>query len=374
MNNKFGFIVHPIDRRTFYACIEPLNLLKFFCSENIIDNLAIKMPPRYLGAYKNIRSAREIIVGGDIVAMPILPSQMLNIGEERTVSLIEKCVKYCEKKGDKIVGLGGFASVIGNEGEVVSKRVSIPVTSGNTLTASLILDGIYKAAYLMGLNLSDSIVSIIGATGDIGSICAKILSKKVRKLNIAARNEKKLQDFANILVKYGNAKIEVFKYIKDAIQKADIILTAASSISAIIDPLLLKPGAILCDVAMPANIAKEIAISRDDILVFEGGLAKIPYPKDISNTKMSSAMNINGVYGCLAETITLTFECRFEPFSIGRGNITEEKLAEIKKMATNNGISVSDFFCGYKMFSERDIDNIRKNAERNKQRAYVAQR
>jgi hypothetical protein len=43
-------------------------------------------------------------------------------------------------------------------------------------------------------------------------------------------------------------------------------------------------------------------------------------------------------------------------------------------MAENNGITVSDFYCDYKMFTEKDIDNIRKNAERNRDKTYAAQR
>lgn len=372
--NKFGFVVHPIDTQTFYSCISPWGLLRSIISEEKIKNLAAYLPPQELGTYKKIRSSIGTTISGNIVAIPLLPAQIISIGEERVISLIEKSVRCCKKKGANIVGLGGFASIIGNEGEVVSKRVDIPVTSGNTLTASLALDGIYRAAYMMGLSLSDCTLAVIGATGDMGSICSKILSKKVKKIHIVARNEKKLQEFATILEKYGHAKVEIFKYIRDAIHNADIVLTIASAISATIDPLVLKPGAILCDVAIPASIAREAASVRNDVLIFEGGLAKIQYPNDMLNTKMSLAMNVNSIYGCLAETITLSFEGRFESFSIGRGNITEEKLSEIKEMATRNGITVSDFFYEDKFFKEEDVENIRKNAERNKEKAYATQR
>lgn len=372
--NRFGFVVHPIDTHTFYSCISPWGLLKGIISEEKIKKLAAYLPPKELGAYKKIRSLRGIAISGNIVAIPLLPVQMISMEEERIISLIEKSIRCCEKKGANIVGLGGFASVVGDEGKVVAKKVGIPITSGNTLTASLALDGIYKAANMMGLSISSCTLAIVGATGDIGSICTKVLSKRVKKLNIAARNEKKLQEFATILEKYGHAKVEIFKYIKDAIYDADIILTVASAVSATIDPFVLKPGAILCDVAIPASIAKEEVSRRNDVLVFEGGLAKIQYPDDMLDTKMSSVMHINSIYGCLAETITLTFEGRFESFSIGRGNITEEKLTEIKAMATRNGITVSDFCYGNKFLKEEDIENIRKNAERNKEKAYATRR
>lgn len=371
--NKFGFIVHPIDRKTFYGHLGPIGKLMKMLPENISDKFTASLPPRRLVSYGKIRFTKGAIAG-EIVTVPVLPMQFAYLGEEKVLDLIEKAINLCVKKNSQIVGLGGFTSVIGNEGEVLSKRVDIPLTSGNTLTASLALDGIYKAAYIMGVHLSDATVAVIGATGDIGSICTEILSKKVNKLNIAARNEQRLQEFADAIRRLGKATVEVFKYTQDAVRDADIVLSATSAVTTIIDPMHLRPGAIVCDLAIPPSIAKEVAMLRNDILVFEGGLAKLPYPEDIANEIVTDLLPKNSIYGCIAETMTLTLEGKFEAYSIGRGNITEEKLTAMKNMALDNGITVSDFFCGYKIFTEKDIENIKMNAEVNKEKLYAAKR
>jgi len=371
--NKFGFIVHPIDFQTFYGHLGPLGKLLKILPSSISTKFNISMPPRILSSYDKIRFL-DGEISGEVVTLPLMPIQIASLGEEKVLGLIRKGIDLCAKRGAQIVGLGGFTSVVGNEGEVLSKRVSVPLTSGNTLTSSLALDGIYKAAYVMGLSLHEATVAVIGATGDIGSICTKILSNKVRKLNIAARNEQKLNEFASNMKKYGSADVEVFKYAKDAVKNADIVLSATSSVTTIIEPSSLKSGAIVCDVAIPANIAKEVAVLRDDILVFEGGLAKLPYYGDVLNEAVKDLLPKNSMYGCLAEAMVLALEGRFEPFSIGRGNITENKIEEIKSMASRQGIVVSDFFCGYRMFTEKDIEDIRKNAQKNKEKAYAAQR
>ncbi len=371
--NKFGFIVHPIDMQTFYDHLGFLGKLMKVLPENVARKFTASLSPRHLTSYNQIRSLKGT-VSGEIVTLPLLPIQIASLGEEKVLDLIEAGINICVKRGAQIVGLGGFASVVGNEGEVLSKRVAVPLTSGNTLTASLALDGIYKAAYLMGAPLQTSTAAIIGATGDIGSICTKILSKKVKKLNIAARNKQRLQEFANTIRQYGKAEVEVFKYTQDAVRDADIVLSATSAVTTIIEPANLKSGAVVCDVAIPPNIAKEVALSRNDIMVFEGGLAKLPYPNDIINESVISLLPKDSVYGCIAETMTLALEGRLEGYSIGRGNITEERLTEIKSMAALHGIVVSDFFCGYKMFTDEDIENIKKNAERNKERVYATQR
>ncbi len=362
--NKFGFIAHPIDLTSFYDFLGPLGKIAKKLPRNMVKYITSILPSYELCSYNNIRSSMGLSVSGIIAAVPLLPIQIASLPEERVLDLIETGIRKCVKEGAQIVGLGGFTSVVGNEGEVLSKRVSVPLTSGNALTASLTLEGIYKATFLMNLTLSDCTVAILGSTGDIGSICTKILSKKVNKLNIAARNEKRLQEFSAIITRCGGAKVEVFKYTKDAVKEADIILSATSSVSTIIEPEHLKPGCIVCDVSLPANIAKEVTNIRNDIFVFEGGLAKIEHPEDIKKSILRNVLPRNSIFGCAAETIALTFENKFEPYSIGRGNITEEKIEKIREIAVKHGIALSDFFCGDKFYTERDIDNIIQNAER----------
>jgi predicted amino acid dehydrogenase len=171
--------------------------------------------------------------------------------------------------------------------------------------------------------------------------------------------------FADEIKSENGVEVEVFQYYKDAVKEADIILTVTSAISTIIEPENLKPGAIVCDVAIPANIAKEVVNLRDDIFVFEGGLAKLPYQNEVKDRTFNELMPTGSIYGCLAEGIVLTFEGRFENYSIGRGNITEDKVNEISKIAKKHGLQLAEFFCGYKFYSEDDIETIKRNAKRN---------
>lgn len=364
--STFGFLAHPINEISFYDLLPFWGKFHKFLPKNILKKIASKTKPYRLCRYEKVRSLTGDSVKGDLVMLSLSPIQLASMKEDEALDLVEYAINLCEKYGDQIVALGAFTSVVGNEGEVLSKRVKVPLTSGNTLTASLALDGIYKAAKLMGVNLSNATAAIIGATGDVGSICTKVLSKKVKKLNIAARNEKKLEDFANVVRKYGIAQVDVYKYTKDAVKDADIVLTATSSVTTVIEPQYLKSGAIVCDVALPANIAKEVVKVRNDVLVFEGGLAKLLYMEDIWHKSLINTVPARGVYGCFGEGLVLTLEEKFEPFSLGRGNITEEKLVLIKSLADKHGVVVSDFFCGYKFFTDEDIEQICLNAKRKK--------
>lgn len=365
MINKLGFIAHPIDMEHLYKMMGSLGFfarkIPFFRMKEFLKHV----PPYKLATFRNIRSLKGALVDCHTIICPLLPADMVSLDEEFVIGRITQAVRRVERLGAKIVTLGGFASVIGNEGEEVVKRVNIAVTSGNTYTASLAIEGIIKAAYYMDMDLSSVTLAVIGATGDIGSICTRILSRKVRKVNIVARNEARLEAFAEEISRDDGAEVRICRYFKDALQEADIILTVTSAVSAIVEPKNLKTGSIVCDVAVPANIAKEVVDIRDDIFVFEGGLAKLPYQGEIKDRLFNELMPAGSIYGCMAEGIVLALEGRFENYSIGRGNITEEKIGEITMIAKKHGLGLADFFCGYKFYSEEDIETIKRNAKRN---------
>lgn len=361
---KFAFIGHPISLSHFYnlAGFWGFILKKF--PPYWVKRWMLGLPP-YLYNIMEFESILGTRAQGIGITLPLLPEQFISLGEEKVIQRILKAVKLSEKLGAKLVALGGFTSVVGNEGELISKQVNIPVTSGNVFPAYLSIEGIEKACNKMHIKMSDSVAAVIGATGDIGSICAKILSRKVLRLYLVARNETRIQQFAEKIRSAATAEVEVSFDIDEVIANSDIVLTATTSIASIINPLKLKTGSIVCDVAVPANIVKDVVRLRNDVLVFEGGLTKVPNIQKMKDRKFHKAMLSNNcIFGCLAEAVLLTLENRFESFSLGRGNITEEKVNEIGAIARKHGFEVSDFFCGYKLFSDEEIDCIRKNAHR----------
>jgi predicted amino acid dehydrogenase len=361
--DKFAFIGHPIDLNHLYSLLGAWGALAKRMPRHMLYNLLLKAPPYKYYNIENVRSLTGAIAFGDAIICPLLPHQVAFLPEDAVIKKIIRAVRLAERLGAKMAVLGGFASIVGNEGEVVSKEVGIAVTSGNTYTACLAIEGIEKAAKVMDLELKEATMAVIGATGDIGSICAKVFSKRVRKINIAARNEKRLNEFADFVRNYGSCSVEVCKRVRDAVIDADIVLTVTSAVSVLINSEDLKPGSVVCDVAIPANIAKEIVNMRDDVLVFEGGLAKPPFMEDIQTKKWQRAMPPNSIFGCLSEGILLALEGRFENYSLGRGNITEERINEMFGIEKKHGFSVADFFCGYKQFSDGDIGRIKTNAE-----------
>ena len=360
---NFAFIFHPIKfDDIFFGLGTPpvLNALVKAFPRSTVKSFFRNVPPFSLFQVKKICSLIGNEVDGDGIVLPLLPDQFVSEPETLILDKIVAAGKLAEKRGASIIGLAGFTSIIGNEGHEVSEQLSIAVTSGNTFTASLATRGLLKASRIMGIRLEEASIAVIGATGDIGSACATILADLAPNMILAARNEERLEEFAKKLRKEKRVNVEVTKYPKDAARKADLILTATSAITTIIEPKHLKPGAVLCDVALPANIAKEVSLLRDDILVFEGGLARIPFPERARGKNWHRLFPGGIIHGCLGETIILALEGRLEDFSVGRGNITKAKIDEIERLSRKHGFELAPLSCAGIAFSDARIKDIAK--------------
>lgn len=355
--SKFAVIGHPLDMNHLYHLISggggtdvrerPRQLM-----EKVLE----WTPPYKLADDMYVKSIKGSSIEGYAILCPLLTNQMVLLKEEFVVDKIAQAVRVGEELGARIAGLTAFTSIIGAQGEKVAEKVNIPVTTGNTFTTAAVLDGIEEAAKLMGVRIEDANIAIIGASGDIGSACCRALVKRAGRLTLSARNRSKLENFVQTLGEGGSAEINIIMQPNDAVKEADIVISVTSAVTTIIDAENLKSGAIVCDAAMPKNIGLDISSKRDDILVFDGGMVQPMEPVDHPD------LPLGFIFGCVAETMLLTLEERYEPFSIGRGNINLAKVDEVSKMAIKHGFSVNNLKVGTKIYSMYDIDEIKRKA------------
>jgi predicted amino acid dehydrogenase len=145
----------------------------------------------------------------------------------------------------------------------------------------------------------------------------------------------------------------------NALRTADIVIAVSSATGAIIQPEHLRSGAVVCDVARPRDVAARVAAERDDVLVIDGGMVDVP---GSVNFNFDFGFPPGKAYACMAETIALTLEGRFEDYTIGK-HIQAEKVDEITKIATRHGFHLS----GLRSF-ERDIHPAQINSVRERAR------
>lgn len=327
--DKFAFIVHPMEIKDLYQWQPLLKILPSKLTEKIIKWI----PPFKISHIKNIRSITGKETEGYFVICTLLPHQMLNLEGDFVVSKIIAAGKIAEKLGARILGLGAYTSVIGEKGITVAKNLDIAVTTGNSYTVATVIKACLEIAAIKDIRLSQVTAAIIGATGSIGSACTEILAEHVGSLIIVAPNQQKLEKLAELITKNYFTPVEIEQDPKKAIIDADIIITATNSPFALISIEDLRQGAIVCDVATPGNIFLQGRKKRKDVVYFKGGLVK-------TSQKLNLGIDINLppniIYGCIAETIILALEERFENYSLG-GKLSLDHIKEIEMLASKHG-------------------------------------
>ena len=146
--------------------------------------------------------------------------------------------------------------------------------------------------------------------------------------------------------------------VQNGIADADIVVAVSSSVDAIIMPSYLKPGAVVCDVARPRDVSVKVAEERDDVLVIEGGVVKVPGEVDFH---FDFGFPKGTAYACMSETMILALEKRYESYTTGR-DISVEKVNEISELATKHGFEMAGFRSFERAVSEEEVEQIRKNA------------
>jgi predicted amino acid dehydrogenase len=258
---------------------------------------------------------------------------------------VRDAAAYAIREGARIVTLGGFSSIL-LEGklDLLPQHPATAFTTGNTLTVALIVRGMERAAELAGRCLEHASLLIIGASGDVGSGCARCFASRVKKLLLCARNSDRLHKFATQLTGVG-AEIEVGTDLQQLAAKADLIICAASMAAS---TLFLEENSrctIVCDAGYPKNMESDCAPA--DGAIFFGGLGQVtggirfdPDLREILNPHPFP----NVAYGCLLEGVVLAMARRFEPFSRGRGLITPDRVDEIWKIAQKHGVTLAPLF------------------------------
>jgi fatty aldehyde-generating acyl-ACP reductase len=359
----FGIIGHLYNYQHLEKSIKMLHPEFKLPSMEFLSQLYHITPSFKLCDIKDFKSKTGQTVDGCMVIATFIPDMI----EKDVWAVYSKVLKACriaEKHGVGIVTLGGFTSIVSERiDHQISRDVEVPVTTGNCFTAAMAIDGVLKAAKLLGLDMASANLAIIGGTGDIGSGCARVLVNHVKQLCVTGKTKSNLDKIGFELSQKRKAKIITTTDNQKAASEADIVIAAASASSAILNVDWFKPGAIICDVGYPKNISYA-PVNRDDILIFSGGLAKPPtpvkFPIDVGLPSTET------LYGCFSESIILALEKRFENFSFGKGNITPEKIDEIRSLGSKHGFEVSDFYWGNRLVDETAVSKLREIVKANK--------
>jgi fatty aldehyde-generating acyl-ACP reductase len=307
-----------------------------------VEDILPWIPPRAV-CHIEMRSVLGTMAHGLYIDCFIPPNRLDASFIRENLGRVREAAAYATRAGAKIVSLGGFSSILieGNFDHLPDKQASV-FTTGNTLTVAFIVQGLKKMCALEGRDLKTATLLIVGATGDVGSGCARCLAPLVGRTLLYARNVERLQMLATELRADG-AKVDVETDLRHLPVQANIAICAASltSPSLLLDGI--APDSIVCDAGYPKNLSP----GRSGLRVFFGGLGQVAagmtFEPDIHSVLYRHPFP-HVLHGCLLEGMVLALEGRFEPFSQGRGFITRERVQAIEAIAERHGVHLAPLF------------------------------
>ncbi len=366
--NRFAFVIHPLSQE-YFKKVKPIELLSNVSPPVVMDSLEKAMayaPPFVYSKITGIRSPTGAQAEGWLISVGGTPKEIMAHSPEFTYRRLLAAAELARGLGAQIMGLGAFTKVVGDAGVTVAKRAPLPITTGNSYSASGALWAAHDAMRRLKLvrapakgKRANFKAMVVGATGAIGSVCARLLATTAQEVHLVAPETAKLLALQeSILRETPDARLFVHTRADTQIADMDMIVTATSGAGKkVLDITQVKPGCVITDVARPLDLPPDEVAKRPDVLVVESG--EILLPGDVEMKNIGLPKNV--AYACLAETIVLALEGRFENFTVGR-NIEWERVREIYRLGLKHGMQLAAVSGVNGVFSDADIAQVRKLA------------
>ncbi len=361
--NRFAFVIHPLSVKYIYK--HPI--LKYFkwMPDRAMEQMVAQIPPMYVSRIIGGQSPTTgQKIEGILITLGSTPRMMMTRPAGWTYRKLIHASRLGERMGARIMGLGAFTSVVGDAGVTVAQKSDIGITSGNSLTVAATLEAAKQAVGKMGGRIDEGRVVVIGATGSIGSVCARLLAEwlgdRGEVVLVAPRPERLIELKRRIEDETPGARVSIGTSPDAFVGDADLIVTTTSAMNKkVVNIDKVKPGCVICDVARPPDVKEEDAARRPDVLVIESGEINIPGDIDFG---FDIGLPPKTAYACLAETALLAMEGKFDDYTIGR-DIDTERVKEIYRLFKKHEFQLAGLRSFDRYLSDEDIARKRALAD-----------
>ncbi len=363
--SRFAFVIHPLSAQ-YFNNVEAIGALSRVPGMgDVVEKAMAYIPPFIYSHVTGIESPTGAEAEGWLISVGGTPKEMLAHSPEFTYSRLLEAADLARKLGAQVMGLGAFTKVVGDAGVTVAKRAPLPVTTGNSYSASGALWAAHAALRKLGIARVDDHgiihgkAMVVGATGAIGSVCARLLALVTDELWLVSPETAKLLAIKkDIESENPRAVLHVTARPGDALVEMDLIVTATSAAgNKVLDIMKVKPGCVITDVARPLDMSAEDVAKRPDVLVIESGEIELPGDVHMGNIGLPAGV----AYACLAETVVLALEGRYETFTVGR-NIEWPKVKEIYQLGLKHGMKLATISGVGGVFTDDDFARVREAA------------
>jgi predicted amino acid dehydrogenase len=366
--SRFAFVIHPLSRK-FFTKVEPLGTVMRVSPSVVTDAIEKGMayaPPTVYSHVTGITSPTGAEAEGWLITVGGTPKEILAHDPEFTYDKLLAAAEVARGLGAQIMGLGAFTKVVGDAGVTVARKSSLPITTGNSYSASGALWAAHEAVDRLGLlERSDGGIirgrtMVVGATGAIGSVCARLLALASDELWLVSPETAKLLALKqDIEREHPRAVVHAAATPGEHLADMDVIVTATSGAGKrVLDIMDVKPGCVITDVARPLDLSAEDVAKRPDVIVVESGEIELP-GLDVRMRDIGLPPGV--AYACLAETVALALEGRYETFTVGRA-IEWEKVKEIYQLGLRHGMRLAAISGVNGVYTDEDFARVRQLA------------
>lgn len=332
---KIGFLVHSRDTKDL---IRKYPLLKIV-PRPIINFIAIHLPPITVSGITGLKSIDSSDIKSYIIGITMTARQMIENRELALKKIIRAC-KYAEKKGVTLIGLGALTASLSKGGlDILPHVKKLKVTTGRAYTTKTVTDYVKHCIDRFGYDKSKVKLAIVGASGSVGSSCAKLLAlwgvKNILLIDLQKRAEVLKKSLEHLTSTNSELNVEISHSISQ-VKDSDIIITATNAPEAVLSSSDLSPGSIVINDAQPSDVPDQVISDRSDILVIEGGIIHTPGIKCNFNLGLAHRED---TFCCLGEVLILASRGYSDHYALGE--LDQDLIYQIEKMSHNLGFGIS---------------------------------
>jgi acetylornithine/succinyldiaminopimelate/putrescine aminotransferase/predicted amino acid dehydrogenase len=384
---RFGFVTHLGDEDTWTQLDPGLGVFTEDEMARLKDRVVDLLDPVPIGEVV-VESPDGRRARGEFVMLPFAAREVIKMPYERAVAEVRYAVELCAQRGAKIVGLGGFNSVVTQGGLALAETGSVALTTGNSYTALAGVQALDAACVERGIEPARCAAAVIGASGAVGKAIATLLAERVGSLHLVGnpahpdRSLKRLTDIAASILQHlwreqargksfpdgslagrllsrrltlpADPQPEHFRLLAqdfiqrdrcilitthtpEAITGADLVATATSSVDKLANSHSFKKDAIVCELSRPFNFSEDVKRARPDVLFIEGGLVCLPGGQDLG---LNNGLPEGVAFACVIETILLALEHNYAHTSLGV-DLEPTFIERIGALAQKHGFTVT---------------------------------
>lgn len=403
---RFAFIIHPLDLYQYQLFDDSLKGVPNEAMQKLAELGSQQMKPFVMGRTSVVsRTGRRAY--GEFICLPHTAKEMLELNKKVINGELEEALELAKQRGARIAGLGAYTSVV-SRGGLLQKGKVLPLTTGNSFTVVAGVEAIKLAAHRFNMDLSRCSAAIIGATGAIGRTLAILLSEEMqtiilvgnarhpqassRRLRLAGAHscmhlaeqaglgwQPAQGSFGDQLLQLNlpqlvtgveewlpvvaelerQGRLVVTTDLAQALPRAQVVLTATSSVDELVNPRWLAHGAIVCDISKPSNVSPTVRQTRPDVLVIDGGVVAVPGRPTLG---WDFGFEQGLGYACMAETMMLALEHHYQDISLG-SNLTLDNMMYFRELAAKHGFELAQLRSFEQPLSEEEWQRIAKARE-----------